>query len=332
MKGAKFKHKPVGALANIIDDFINYKRMQGFKYIIEESTLYRFSVSSQNYQFDGLEIPSPLIIEWYKRRPNEKITTFKTRCSNISIFLVYAKDHGYKIDIPEIPQMHIVDYVPYIFTENELTAFFNACDSIQPYGGSRRHEIIPILFRLLYSCGLRSSEAAMLKISDVDLKNGILTIREPKNRKDRYVPMSQLMTAYLRRFHILAHDIDETGEHYFFQGKYNECLSRHCIYKWFRLCLENAGIPHRGKGFGPREHDLRHTFCVNSLKAMCEQGMDIYCCLPILSTYVGHKSIYATQKYLRLTPEIFPDVLKQITIYAEGIIPNIWEVADHEAH
>ena len=103
------------------------------------------------------------------------------------------------------------------------------------------------------------------------------------------------------------------------------------MYKWFRLCLDNAGIPHRGRGLGPREHDLRHSFCVHALKSMCAQGMDIYCALPVLSTYVGHKSIYATQQYLRLTAEIYPELLGRITLYAGGAIPEGWEVADDEA-
>jgi len=63
---------------------------------------------------------------------------------------------------------------------------------------------------------------------------------------------------------------------------------------------------------------------------MCAQGMDMYCCLPLLSTYVGHKSIYATQQYLRLTAEIYPELLKQVVQYTGGIFPDVGEAAFDE--
>ena len=103
------------------------------------------------------------------------------------------------------------------------------------------------------------------------------------------------------------------------------------IYYWFRYCLEKAGIHHYGKGKGPREHDLRHSFCIHSLQKMQAQGIDLYAFLPVLSTYLGHVSIYATQRYLRLTAEFYPDLLKQVNETCSGIIPS-WEVNENETH
>lgn len=326
----EMRFNPVGALAGIISEYICFKRSRGLKYAIEENVLFKFSVLSQKYEIGSADIPQPLLDEWFERRPTEKVTTFKRRCSTVAGLLTYAKDHGYLAEIPEIPRMRSENYVPYIFTECEIAQFFHACDTLPPYAGSRRHDIVPVLFRLLYACGLRASEAAGLKISDVDLDRGVLTIQEPKNRKDRYVPMSKTLTESMRRFHILAHDLDMQGEDFFFQGKYNDHVTRHCIYKWFRICLDSTGISHRGLGLGPREHDLRHSFCVHALKFMCAQGMDVYCALPVLSAYVGHKSVYATQQYLRLTAEMYPKLLSRITLYAGGVIPKGWEAADDE--
>lgn len=66
-----------------------------------------------------------------------------------------------------------------------------------------------------------------------------------------------------------------------------------------------AGIPYLGERNGPRIHDWRHTFVVKSFKQMIDSGMDMYTSLPILSTYLGHKSIYSTEKYLRLTMSLY---------------------------
>jgi len=212
------KYEPAGALADLISEYIRFKRAQGLKFVIEENVLHRFSLLSQNHKISGTEIPQTLLEEWFERRPAEKTATFKSRCFTVAGLLAYAKDHGYRAEIPEIPRMRSENYVPYIFTEREIALFFHACDTLPLYAGSHRHEIVPVIFRLLYACGLRASEEAGLKISDVDLDRGVLTIREPKNRKDRYVPMSKALTEGMRRFHILTHDSELRGEDFYFQS------------------------------------------------------------------------------------------------------------------
>jgi integrase len=280
----------------------------------------------------GKDIPQSLVSEWFKRRPNEKPTTLGSRCSCVGRFLRYAADCGYRVHIPETPKHRGENYVPYIFTEREIAGFFNACDTMAPYTGSSRHEVVPVLFRLLYCCGLRASEAANLKITDVDIDKGVLFILEPKNRKDRYVPMSKTLAAVVRNFSELTYLAGSAGNGFFFMGKYSEHITRSQVYHWFRVCLRRAGIAHRGKGLGPRVHDLRHSFCVHALKSMCSRGFDIYCSLPLLSSYVGHKSIYATQHYLKLTAEMYPELLGQITNYSGRAIPELAEAPDDETY
>jgi len=183
---------------------------------------------------------------------------------------------------------------------------------------------------LILSCGLRASEAANLKCSDVDLTGGVITVKKGKNGKERLVPLSDSMAKSMEQFY-QRHHVRDSQNKYFFKGKYRNQLTRHRIYKWFRICLEAAGIHHLGKGKGPREHDLRHSFCVHSLKKMRKQGMDLYASLPILSTYVGHASINATQHYLRLTAEFFPDIMEQVNKQCSGIIPPV-EVIKNETY
>lgn len=72
------------------------------------------------------------------------------------------------------------------------------------------------------------------------------------------------------------------------------------------MVLKQAGIPYIGGGHGPRMHDWRHTFAVRAFKQMVDQGMDMYVALPVLSAYLGHKTIYATERYVRLTMELYP--------------------------
>lgn len=320
----KIKQKPVGELAVIIEDFIIFKRSHGCKYLIEENTLYRFSIFSTKYSIKGKVIPSNMLAAWFERIPGERNSTRRARFYCTHIFLRYAMDYGYKVILPELPHIKCEEYIPYIFTKEDLKLFFKACDSLPVYSGSHRHEIVPVIFRLLYGCGLRASEAASLKIGDVDLEFGVLTIREPKNGKDRYVPMSTSVCRAMNWFHHRVHSATLGSDAYFFRGKYNDYISRHRIYKWFRFCLHKTGISHLGKGHGPREHDLRHSFCVHSLRQLYQSGRDIYSDLPVLSVYVGHKSITATQSYLRLTAEMYPDICSRMEDFTK-IIPKTME-------
>lgn len=70
-------------------------------------------------------------------------------------------------------------------------------------------------------------------------------------------------------------------------------------------------------------HDLRHTFAVHSLAKMAEEGMDLYCSLPILSTYLGHQSLRATNNYVRLTSEMYPELIRKIDIIGFDIFPKM---------
>lgn len=59
---------------------------------------------------------------------------------------------------------------------------------------------------------------------------------------------------------------------------------------------KKAGIPHLGKQRGLRVHDLRHTFCVKTLVRLAREGKDLYYIMPILSMYIGHLSLKATDR------------------------------------
>jgi site-specific recombinase XerD len=324
--------RPAASLSRVAAEYVSHKRSLGFKFVIEENVLQRFCLLGQQYVAQENEVPPALIATWFRRRPNEKANTFYARRLCVKNFLQFAMDLGLHSEIPEIQAHRTPAYVPHIFSDAEIKRFFAACDAVPRYAGTLRHVLVPVIFRLLYYCGLRVSEAIGLKRGDVDLLAGVLTIREPKNRQDRYVPMSSSMTAIMRRFSLLDRPSPAKETDNFFTSKHNDHLTRSQVYHWFRLCLEKAGIAHRGKGHGPREHDLRHTFCVHSLKSLCLHGADLYCFLPLLSTYVGHKSIQATQRYLRMTADVFPDLIENIAACCGHVIPELKEAISHETN
>jgi integrase len=95
------------------------------------------------------------------------------------------------------------------------------------------------------------------------------------------------------------------------------------VYKNFRHILWKIGISHGGKRRGPRLHDFRHTFAVHSLNQMVRQGMDLYYALPLLSTYLGHASVAATEGYVRLTEETYPGILDTVSQVCAYVFPGV---------
>ena len=166
---------------------------------------------------------------------------------------------------------------------------------------------MPVLFRLLYTCGLRVSEALHLKVADVDLDAGVLAIYGAKGDKERLVGISDSMLAYMKSYR--SNPLVANAKNiYFFPAPDGGFYDTSTIYDIFRKCLFDAGIPHRGRGKGPRLHDLRHSFAVHILNKWSSEGKDIYTCLPILRTALGHDRITTTEKYLRLVPEAYMEV------------------------
>lgn len=101
-----------------------------------------------------------------------------------------------------------------------------------------------------------------------------------------------------------------------------EKVSRSFVETIFHICHRKAGIPYLGQFKGPRLHDLRHTFACHALAQMCDKGMDMYVALPILSTYLGHKNLDATNGYVRLTSEVFPQVIEKIDLTCLNVFPS----------
>jgi integrase len=213
-------------------------------------------------------------------------------------------------------------YVPHIYTDRELAVLFAQTDrcrycSLVPL----RHLVMPVLFRTIYACGLRASEARLLRADDVDLDAGVLQIRDAKGGKDRQTPVSASLRARLTDYH--AHVVGRSGGDWFFPGRARQPLTLGNIDKNFRRFLWQARISHGGRGRGPRLHDLRHTFAVNNLRSWFAHGEDVGALLPVLQTYMGHSSLADTAYYLRLTAESYPDITARVQHATGDVVPPV---------
>lgn len=242
---------------------------------------------------------------WAEKRKNEATTSHYARVNKVKNFLEYLSLKGYDVYLMHNVFFKATDFQPHIYTDDEILRYFHAVDTYHSSINRMEDVQLPVLFRLLYCCGTRINETLGIKKSDVDLANGIIRLTEVKNGCERYIVLNEEMNRLMKRyadktFYLLGDD------DYIFASFTGRRRQGRRIYDIHRMILKKADIPFLGDGNGPRLHDWRHTFAVHSFKQMVDNGMDMYVALPVLSTYLGHKTIYATERYVRLTMSLYP--------------------------
>jgi len=291
--------------ADEINQYIDSKVASGFSEKSFSVILKSFDGFCLDRGIDGISFTKADADKWSEKRSDEATTSHYARVNKVKNFLEYLSMKDFNVC-----QMHDVffkatDFQPHIYTDDEIRRYFQAVDTYHSDRNKMEAVQVPVLFRLLYSCGTRINETLGIKKADIDLENGIIKLIEVKNDCERYVVlgsgMNELMNRYADKTFYLINDDD-----YIFRSADDGRRRGRRIYEIHRMILKKAGIPFLGDGNGPRLHDWRHTFAVRSFKQMVDSGMDMYVALPVLSTYLGHKTIYATERYVRLTMELYP--------------------------
>lgn len=238
-----------GPFKKEMQDFISLKRSVGYKYNSEPGILKRFDNYLAVHYPETDILSKEAVVGWCCKTMHETAANHCSRASVIRQFSKYLDSIGINTWI--LPKNYYPkgqQYVPHIYTPDELKRFFaetdkcHYCSSV-PY----RHLIMPEFFRLLLSCGLRCSEARLLTVGDVDLHQGVLSIRDSKNHNSRLVPMPESMTLRLRIYAEQVHPFPEP-DGYFFPGYGGKPMTIGNIYKNFRRFLWKAGISHTGDG------------------------------------------------------------------------------------
>ena len=192
-------------------------------------------------------------------------------------------------------------YTPYIFTDQELVDFFHASDQVLPCKSSpSRSFIIPVIYRLIYFCGLRPNEGRELKKQDVNLEDGILFIRKNKSHRERMIPMAHDITEMCREYSEKASWLYPENP-YFFPSPTGNAYSAKWLSQNFRKLWDTVKSD---KNTCPvKVYDLRHRYTTTIMMKWVNEGVDLCQMIPYLSTYMGHANFSATAYYIHLLPE-----------------------------
>jgi len=305
-----------GPFAEYCQRFIDQKRALGLKYRTEEQLLRNFDrYTSQKYP-DATQLTEELLNGWACVHPNDRgDKSSRNRFTVIRQFALFVIRCGEPAYVPDSCKPLSRSFVPHIFTHQQIKSILHVVDK-WAYESRRTDifKVLPVLFRVLYGCGLRVSEALNLKIRNIDWDKNTLLIQDAKFGKERLLPMSDSLASICQTFY-LNHCRDYGQEDLLFRAENGTGYSGRRIYHYFRLILRECGIPHRGKAQGPRIHDFRHTMAVHCLEQWTKRGIDVYAALPALCAYLGHSTLTSTSRYVRLTAEVFPDILELVENY-----------------
>lgn len=307
-----------------IEQFIQFKRKLGFKFITEAFILSKIDILALQTNQSSIGITKGLAELWSEKRLNESDGYHYQRILVLAQFSSYMNDLGLVSYIPKRPRFPKSTFVPYIFSTEEIDNLFRVCNQLRIRISNKSSCLfcMPVLLRVLYATGMRIGEAIELTNDDVNIEDKYILIKDSKNGKQRVIPISSSLVdvckEYLIYRDLLLYQKSKTA-YFFVNASGGKCATG--VNQWFKKCLELAKIPYMGRK-GPRIHDLRHTFAVHSLVNMAESGMDLYVSLPILSNYLGHQSISATEHYVRLTTSMFPDLISDLDRTCIDVFPK----------
>ena len=262
----------------------------------------------------GQTITPQIVERWIKHMEYLSVNTRINRVSILRQFCSYLSHFDPRTCIihRSILPAHRTRPAPYIYSRREVRSIMAEAKKIGP-SGSIRPVVISTLIGLLNATGLRIGEALKLTLGDVNLKARLLTIRETKFKKTRYVPMSlstaHHMAVYLRQRKKAGFSPAPPAP--VFVNPKGSAYGEARIATIFLEIVRRIGLRGPKGQRGPRIHDFRHSFAINRLSLWYRQEVNLSAKLPLLATYLGHTTVTGTEVYLRATAELLEKASKR---------------------
>ena len=269
---------------------------------------------------NAIELSQEMVDGWCQKRDTESNNSCSTRIYVVISFIRYLRKRG-ETDIiaPVPPRKEPRTYVPHSFTESELQNFFHACDSIsrKTTPDQRIRKItIPIFFRLLYSSGIRTTEARMLRVEDVDLSNGILDIRYSKGYDQHYTVLHDSILTLMKKYDAAIRKICP-DRNYFFPAKGNKYHNTKWVYQNFRKLWDKYNDSHA------TAYELRHNYAIENINQWIGDGLDFHAKLFYLSKSMGHSVLESTTYYYSLVPGLANIIEAKTQKSFNTIVPEV---------
>jgi integrase/recombinase XerD len=310
----------VKSLQTSVHDYLAMRRALGFKLQRHEAHLQDFVGFMQRHRVR--RVTGKWMVRWVRENPSTDPSYQGLRFGAIRGFAIYHSTVDPRTEVPPadlMPRTHGRNRF-YLYSDEEVQRLLAETLKHRVGATSISRWVRYTLYGLLSVTGLRIGEALRLNLVDVDLDQGILTIRDSKFGKSRLVPLHPSTCTALRRYLQRRNDyFNRRDIEPFFVSRYGTRMRHNDAWKSLVRLSRKIGLRGPSDRRGPRLHDFRHRVAVQAMLRCYRSGVDPERRLPALSTYLGHSDLRHTYWYLHQNPAL----MKQ----AIGRLERCWERA-----
>jgi len=302
----------------LVEDYLATRRSLGFDVQRHQWLLWNFARFTDRIRYHG-PITVELALRWAVSSCPGQPVRAERRLSAVRQFARYLSSLE---PSTEIPPAGLLGYAtgrrqPHIYSDSEICALLRECSHLQPREGLRPRTYAAF-FSLLACTGLRLSEARRLRRRDVDLHEGLLTVRDGKFGKSRLVPLHPTAVQALAGYAAQRDTFPSARRsEFFFSTDRASVLNRRTVEQTFSGLRDRLGWSTHGRAGLPRIHDMRHTFAVRRLLRWYQQGADVNRKILALATYLGHAKVSDTYWYLSGVPELMAVTARRFEHFAQ---------------
>jgi len=303
----------VSTLAEHLDDYLRMRRALGFQLGRHGQVLPKFVAYLE--AAGATTVTVELSVAWARLPERIKPITIDLRLSAVRGFAHYlhALDPAHQVPPTGLLAVPRRRPTPYIYAPDDLVRVLQAARRLRQPLRAATYEA---LLGLLAVTGMRVGEAVALTCDDVDLIDGVITIRHAKFDRVRLVPLHSSVTAALRDYAAARDRLCRTRTGPFFVTRTGHPMTPKGVQRTFRLLTSELGL--RTDTVHPRVHDMRHSFAVHTLIDWHRDGVDVHAMLPVLSTYLGHVEPANAYWYLSAVPELMQLAAARLEHHCEG--------------
>jgi integrase len=314
----------ISFLKPLLERFIDYRiASENWCPTYEESIRYFDRFCREHYP-ESKELKQDMIDSWCSIRETEGPRSRNTRIHVLRAFVQYLQERSLsEVKPPEFLKERPSGYIPHPFSLKELSDFFHACDFLKPkdrtIASYARVLTVPVFFRLLYSSGIRTCEARLLRKVDVNLKDGVMSITNSKGSHQHFVVLHDSMLSLMANYDREISHLIPNRRFFFPKGEENHFERNWVQYNfsalWARCSFEHATA-----------YELRHHYATKNINGWIgDPEFNAKFCY--LSKSMGHTTLESTRYYYSLVPQM-ANILQETNEESfNAIIP---EVEDYE--
>ncbi len=292
----------MSTLRELLKDYLAMRRALGFQLHTDGTGLLSFVAFME--QGHAEYISTDLALTWARQPTSVQPARWAQRLRYVRGFAHYCRAIDPRTELPPLGLLPFSRQrpSPYFFTNDDIDCLLQGALAMPAKESFTNHTLYCVI-GLLNVSGLRICEALGLNLDDVDLDEGILTIRATKFGKSRLVPLHETTIKVLADYRQLRDQFlaGHQVSHWFVNAQ-RESLGYDSVLRAFRRLTAN--MPSQPGRSRPRLHDLRHRFALMTLLHWYREGRDVQRLLPILSAFLGHVQVSDTYWYLSACPEL----------------------------